>query len=123
VVVVSALNNNEPESCFMPSVKVDFKGPIAVMHADAEMKIEGVGTLIFSKGSVEWKPHKNSKNLRRYTWAQFGKLLADGGAPARKEGGQITRVAKKQPAINALTTLNPQAKWPYPAATKARKRA
>jgi hypothetical protein len=105
----------------MPSVKVDFKGPIAVMHADAEMKVEGVGTLIFSKGSVEWKPHKNSKNLRRYTWAQFGKLLAEGGAPARKEGTQITRVAKKQSATN--TTLNPQAKWPYPAASKPRKRA
>lgn len=105
----------------MPSVKVDFKGPIAVMHADSEMKIEGVGTLIFSKGSVEWKPHKNSKNLRRYTWAQFGKLLADGGSPARREEGQIKKIAKK--ASKAAATLNPQAKWPYPAASKARKRA
>lgn len=43
-----------------------------------------LGTLLISKGNVEWRPKKHSVNKNRLTWAQFAKLMEEHGKPAKK---------------------------------------
>jgi hypothetical protein len=38
-----------------------------------------LGTLLISKGNLEWLPKGNSVNKRRLTWAQFARLMSDTG--------------------------------------------
>jgi len=83
----------------MPKISLQLAGPVQFAHADSELRVEGQGTLIFSKGSVEWRPLGNKTNLRRYTWKQFAAHLEAGGKPAKiQDDGTIKRVVRKKPA-------------------------
>lgn len=47
-----------------------------------------LGTLLISKGNVEWLPGGNSVNKKRLNWKQFAALMEDHGKPAKvKKGG------------------------------------
>ena len=61
----------------------------------------GVGQLRISQGAVQWKPYKNSKNMRWYDWEQLAAHLLLGGSKARKEGNTIKKVRRAPPAAVA----------------------
>lgn len=42
-----------------------------------------LGTLLISKGNIEWRPTKHSVNKNRLTWTQFAKLMEERGRPAK----------------------------------------
>jgi hypothetical protein len=42
-----------------------------------------LGTLLFSKGNIEWKPNRNSVNKFRFTWEEFAEICEQHGRPAR----------------------------------------
>ena len=63
----------------------------AVAHKDLEIEVktvnegktEKLGTLLISKGNVEWLPKGNSVNKKRLTWLQFAALIEERGLPAK----------------------------------------
>ncbi len=58
-----------------------------VAHKDFEIEVKTIndgkpaklGTLLISKGNIEWLPKGNSVNKKRLTWVQFAALLEDQG--------------------------------------------
>ncbi len=58
-----------------------------VAHKDLEIEVKTItdgkpsklGTLLISKGNIEWLPKGNSVNKKRLTWAQFAALVEDQG--------------------------------------------
>ena len=58
-----------------------------VLHRDVtiEIKSDGkkLGTLLISKGNIEWLPSRASVNKKRLTWAQFSKLMEGEGKTVR----------------------------------------
>lgn len=54
-----------------------------VLHKDVEVEIKTdgakLGTLLISKGNVEWLPAGNFVNKHRLSWKKFAKLLVDQG--------------------------------------------
>lgn len=83
----------------MPNVHIDLGKKIKVENTDNTIEIAGQGKLIFSKGSVEWKPLKNSVNQLKFTWAQFAKALESSGTPVA-----IRKPAKKKGAAGKTTS-------------------
>ncbi|MGB1561587.1 MAG: hypothetical protein ACPHN2_08830 [Sinimarinibacterium flocculans] len=61
-------------------VKID---TAVVAHKDFEIIVRStdgkIGTLLISKGNLEWLPRGNSVNKRRLTWAQFADFMAEHG--------------------------------------------
>ncbi|WP_322050171.1 hypothetical protein [Paraburkholderia bannensis] len=59
----------------------------ALSHKDLEIEIKTIdgektsrlGTLLISKGNIEWLPKGNSVNKKRLTWVQFASLIEDQG--------------------------------------------
>lgn len=47
--------------------------------APIEIEVKGGGTLIMSKGRVDFMPKDGKNYVRRYSWAQLAKHLEDGG--------------------------------------------
>lgn len=66
-----------------------------VAHKDLEIEVKTItegsqtklGTLLISKGNIEWLPKGNSVNKRRLTWVEFAALL--------EENGKVVKVKKK----------------------------
>ena len=58
---------------------------------DLEVRVKSdvgkIGTLLISKGNIEWLPKGNSKNKRRLKWEDFAELM--------KREGKVGRVRKK----------------------------
>jgi len=79
----------------MPKVTIELGKKIDVAHSDNSIDVAGVGTLKFSKGTVEWRPHKNSVNLRTFTWNQFAKTLESNGSAAVLKKVATKKVVKK----------------------------
>ena len=54
-----------------------------VAHKDLEITVkadgEKIGTLLISKGNVEWLPKGNSVNKKRLSWWRFAQLLEEEG--------------------------------------------
>ncbi len=55
-----------------------------VAHKDFEIVVKSsssgkLGTLLISKGNVEWLPKGNSVNKRRLSWADFGEVMEKHG--------------------------------------------
>lgn len=58
-----------------------------VAHKDLEIEVKTVadgkasklGTLLISKGNIEWLPKVNSVNKKRLTWVQFATLVEENG--------------------------------------------
>lgn len=62
-----------------------------VAHKDLEIEVKSVqngkstklGTLLISKGNVEWLPSGNSVNKKRLNWAQFAEVMEEYGKPVK----------------------------------------
>ena len=58
-----------------------------VASKDVEIEVHEssgkLGTLLISKGNIEWQPAWKSVNKRRMSWATFAKLMEREGKPAR----------------------------------------
>ncbi|GHD59805.1 hypothetical protein [Jeongeupia chitinilytica] len=58
-----------------------------VLHKDVEIEVKAdgakLGTLLVSKGNIEWLPVGNSVNKHRLTWKKFAELMETQGAPAK----------------------------------------
>ena len=58
-----------------------------VLHKDVqvEVKTDGkkLGTLLISKGNIEWLPAGNSVNKHRLSWLKFAELMETQGKPAK----------------------------------------
>ena len=65
-------------------VKID---TAVVAHKDFEVVVRTtdgkLGTLLISRGNVEWIPKGNSVNKRRLSWANFGGLMEEHGKLVR----------------------------------------
>ncbi|MNE57647.1 hypothetical protein D3C80_1526260 [compost metagenome] len=50
-----------------------------VLHKDVEVEVKAdgakLGTLLISKGNIEWLPVGNSVNKHRLTWRKFAELM------------------------------------------------
>lgn len=58
-----------------------------VLHKDVEIVVRTsagkLGTLLVSKGNIEWLPVKKSVNKHRLSWKEFAKLMQEQGKPAK----------------------------------------
>lgn len=63
-----------------------------VLHKDVEVEVKAdggkLGTLLISKGNIEWLPVGNSVNKHRLTWKKFAELMETQGKPARVKKSQ-----------------------------------
>lgn len=58
-----------------------------VAHKDLEIEVKTtadgkaskLGTLLISKGNIEWLPKGNSVNKKRLTWVQFATFIEEQG--------------------------------------------
>ena len=74
-------------------VSVSVQAPIPVRHTDIIVRVEKdggkLGTLLISKGSVEWRPKGTSVNRRVFGWGKFAAIMEEHGRSARK--GKVAR--------------------------------
>ena len=93
-----------------------------VLNKDIEIEVKTddgkLGTLLVSKGNVEWKPVGNSRNKKRLSWTKFAALLESEGK-AVKAPIPVTRAAKKK----AHTDFGEFAEFAEPAQAKVAKKA
>jgi hypothetical protein len=79
-------------------VKID---TALVANKDFEIFVTGdggkLGTLLISKGNVEWLPKGNYVNKRRLSWAKFADLMDSQGKRVKKKK-KARRVTKTPPA-------------------------
>lgn len=65
-------------------VKID---TAVVAHKDLEIIVKGnsgkLGTLLVSKGNIEWLPKGAYVNKQRLTWAKFAEFMKDYGKPVK----------------------------------------
>jgi hypothetical protein len=58
-----------------------------VLHKDIKIEVRKdkvkLGTVLVSKGNIEWLPANNSVNKHRLTWAKFAELMEDHGKNAK----------------------------------------
>jgi hypothetical protein len=58
-----------------------------VLHKDVKLEVKTdagkLGTLLISKGNIEWLPAGNSVNKHRLTWTKFAELMQTQGKPAK----------------------------------------
>ncbi|MEG7362322.1 hypothetical protein [Pseudomonas citronellolis] len=52
---------------------------------EVEVKADGakLGTILISKGNIEWVPAGNHVNKHRLTWKQFAALMENEGSPKK----------------------------------------
>jgi hypothetical protein len=50
-----------------------------VLHKDVEIEVKAdgakLGTILISKGNIEWLPVNNSVNKHRLTWSKFAEMM------------------------------------------------
>lgn len=58
-----------------------------VLHKDVEIEIKKdgrkLGTVLISKGNIEWLPAGNSVNKKRLSWSKFAELMDERGRDVR----------------------------------------
>lgn len=58
-----------------------------VAHKDLEIVVRSdtgkIGTLLISKGNIEWLPKGNSVNKKRLPWAKFAEFMAEHGSSVK----------------------------------------
>jgi len=58
-----------------------------VLNKDVNVEVKTdkgkLGTLLISKGNIEWLPAGNSVNKRRLSWTKFAELMEAQGKPAK----------------------------------------
>jgi hypothetical protein len=59
----------------------------AVAQKDVKIAVEAgsgkLGTLLVSKGNIEWLPKGNHVNKKRLSWEDFARLMRKNGAPKK----------------------------------------
>ena len=69
------------------SVSLEIPSTRTVLHKDIKFEVRGssgkLGTLLVSKGNIEWLPSPKSIKKQRLSWKQFAKGMAEYGKPAR----------------------------------------
>ena len=69
-------------------IKVKIKAAVPVKYKDFEVLVrqndKKLGTMLISKGNIEWVPSGNSINRRRMSWSQFAEVMAEQGRPIKK---------------------------------------
>lgn len=71
-----------------------------VAHKDLEVLVKTsgagkLGTLLISKGNIEWLPRGNSVNKKRMTWQAFADLIEGKGKTVRVKKATKKKVARK----------------------------
>lgn len=65
-------------------VKID---TAVVANKDLEIIVKDtkgkLGTLLISKGNIEWLPKGNSVNKRRFSWVKFAEFMREHGKAAK----------------------------------------
>jgi hypothetical protein len=60
-----------------------------VAHRDIEIEIKSntgkLGTLLISKGNIEWLPKSKSVNKKTLSWPKFAELMELEGLPTKKK--------------------------------------
>lgn len=81
-------------------VKID---TALVAHKDFEVIVNAasgkLGTLLISKGNVEWLPKGNHVNKQRLSWAKFATLMEAQGKKVKKKK-KVRAVTKKPTPTN-----------------------
>lgn len=58
-----------------------------VLHKDVEIEVKKdgkkLGTVLISKGNIEWMPANNSVNKKRLSWTKFAELMCEQGRDVR----------------------------------------
>jgi hypothetical protein len=54
-----------------------------VVKTGANGKLNKLGSLLISKGNVEWIPAKNHVNKHRISWTDLAKLIEEHGKPVK----------------------------------------
>lgn len=58
-----------------------------VLHKDVTVEVKTdhgkLGTLLISKGNIEWLPSGHSVNKRRLNWTAFADLMESQGKPVK----------------------------------------
>ncbi|CAA0108479.1 Uncharacterised protein [Halioglobus japonicus] len=64
-------------------VNVKINASVPVKHKDFEVVVRNdngkLGTLLISKGNIEWLPKGNSINKKRMSWTKFAEFMEDYG--------------------------------------------
>ena len=72
-------------------VSIEIPSTRTVLHKDIKVEVSKneskMGTLLISKGNIEWLPSPKSIKKHRLTWTQFASLMAN--------EGKISRAPKK----------------------------
>lgn len=59
-----------------------------VAHKDIEVKVKSdgaaLGTLLVSKGNIEWLPANKSVNKLRLSWEKFADVMQENGKKVKK---------------------------------------
>lgn len=70
-----------------------------VLHKDVKFEIKSdskkLGTLLISKGNIEWLPSGAFVNKKRLTWKGFKTLMEDTGKPAKVKKRAPKKAVKK----------------------------
>lgn len=65
-------------------VNVKINASVPVKHTDFEVIVKNdsgkLGTLLISKGNLEWLPKGNSVTKRRLSWDKFAEFMEQNGA-------------------------------------------
>ena len=74
-----------------------------VLNKDVKVDVSNgqgkLGTLLISKGNIEWVPSPKSINKHRLSWTKFAELMVEQGKPARakpKAKGAVKAQPKSQ---------------------------
>lgn len=69
------------------TVSLEIPSTRTVLHKDIKFEVREtygkLGTLLISKGNIEWLPSPRSIKKHRLTWRQFHDLMVNLGKPAR----------------------------------------
>ena len=68
-------------------VSIEIPSTRSVLHKDVKIEVRDgsgkLGTLLVSKGNIEWLASPKSIKKKRLTWKQFALLMADYGRTTR----------------------------------------
>lgn len=82
----------------MPKVSIKLGASINVMNVDHTIDVDQLGKILFSRGSIEWKPFKNSVKQYKFSWREFAKLLEANGRVVADRAAVKKKAAKKKVA-------------------------
>jgi hypothetical protein len=90
-----------------------------VAHKDLEIEIKTIddgkssklGTLLISKGNIEWLPKGNSVNKKRLSWVQFAALVEEHGKTVKVKLCWLTLRNKKRCATKPRSAPDLHVLW------------